>query len=170
MTSGVHILVDSREPWPHPWIRYWPADAIVERVTLETGDFALAGMEDGAVVERKAPGDFLACVGVERERFTRELMRSRYVGHFVVIVEASLPEVLRSARGLHPNAIIGTVSAWTRRYCPVLFAGDVGLAARLAYAWLTQPRDEARYVLRRPRRRLTAGPVTQSEPHRALAG
>lgn len=142
------IVVDTREPWPHPWTPYFGDAVIVERATLETGDLALAGFEDGSVVERKTAGDFLSVVGSGRERFERELKRARYCGHFVIIVEASLSQVIEDARGLHPAAIIGTLTAWTRRYCPVLFADTTELAARLALRWLIQPIEEARRTSR----------------------
>ena len=32
--------------------------------------------------------------------------------------------------------MIGTVSAWTRRYCPILFAGSEQHAAELAWRFL----------------------------------
>jgi ERCC4-type nuclease len=130
------FIVDSREPWPHPWAVYF-SDAIkLERGALETGDFALAALPDGAVVERKMVTDLLGCIGRERERFERELKRGRYVGRFVVIVEGTLADVLKEARGIHESAIIGTLAAWTRRYCPFVFASDVELAARMAEGFL----------------------------------
>ena len=82
--------MDSRESAdPHPWIAYFSEDVNIERGTLETGDFALAALPDAAVVERKAVGDLLACLGRERERFERELQRGRYVGRLVVVCDGS---------------------------------------------------------------------------------
>ena len=139
------VLCDTRElPWSeHPWARYWQG-VRVERNTLQTGDFALKGFEDVWVVERKAPSDFLACVGGERERFEKELARSRYCGRFLVVVEGSFQNVIKQARGIHENAILGTVTAWIRRYCPVLFCDTPELAAGVALRWLLQPIQEAR--------------------------
>ena len=37
------ILCNTREPWPHPWASYLP-EAHFQRETLETGDFAQAGL------------------------------------------------------------------------------------------------------------------------------
>ena len=84
------IIIDTREPSPHPWTPWWPAGTLFESGTLETGDLAVKGFEDGAVVERKTPSDFLGCVGTERDRFEKELRRARNIGHFIVIVEGSL--------------------------------------------------------------------------------
>jgi DNA excision repair protein ERCC-4 len=141
------ITVDSREPWPHPWSAYFSTAVHLERGTLETGDLALAALPDGAVVERKTVSDLLGCIGRERERFERELKRGRYVGRFVVIVEGTLADVLNEARGIHGNAIVGTLAAWTRRYCPFLFAGDTENAARIAEAFLCgQARETERFA------------------------
>jgi hypothetical protein len=93
-------------------------------------------LPDGAVVERKTAPDLLGCIGRERERFERELKRGRYVGRFVVIIEGTLADVLKQARGIHSNVILGTLAAWTRRYCPFLFAGNAKCAARIAEAFL----------------------------------
>jgi ERCC4-type nuclease len=98
MTPPITLLCDSREPWPHPWAKWLPSHVELERATLDTGDFALAGLPDAAVVERKTVPDFLACMTSNRERFVRELARSRHVGRFVIIVEGTLGNVL-AARG-----------------------------------------------------------------------
>jgi ERCC4-type nuclease len=109
------ILCDSREPWPSPWRPFWLPDVPVLRATLETGDYALAGATDGAVIERKTVPDLLACIGRERDRFTRELLRARFCASFCIVVEGSLLDVFRQARAIHPSSIMGTLAAWTRR-------------------------------------------------------
>ena len=69
------------------------------------------GRETGAVIERKA-ADLLACLGRERERFERELMRSRYLGRFAVVVEAGLPDLLTlAAADLSAASIVGSLAA-----------------------------------------------------------
>ena len=55
------LLIDTREPWPHPWGRYLPTGWLIERGVLETGDIALAALPDAGVVERKTPVTWL-CV------------------------------------------------------------------------------------------------------------
>lgn len=142
VTSNMTIAIDSREPWPHVWERHLPAGWSMVRETLETGDLAVAGLPHGVIVERKTIPDFLACVGRERARFERELRRGRYAARMVVIVEGTLPDVLASARGLSHESIVGTVAAWSVRYCPFLFAGTVNLAAELCWRTLAaQVRD-----------------------------
>jgi DNA excision repair protein ERCC-4 len=62
----------------------------IERGTLETGDVALAALPEGAVIERKTPGDLAGCIGSGRERFEREFRRGHYAGRLVVVVEGGL--------------------------------------------------------------------------------
>jgi ERCC4-type nuclease len=109
------VTVDTREPEPHPWEQYLPDGWRFERGTLETGDLALAALPDGAVVERKTPGDMVSCIGKERTRFERELKRGRYCGRMIVVVEGSLVDVVMAGQKMHHNAIIGTIAAWTLR-------------------------------------------------------
>jgi hypothetical protein len=70
---------------------------------------ALAGLPDGAVIERKTPGDLASCIGGERTRFERELKRGRCCGRMAVVVSGSLADVVVAGRGLHHNAIIGSL-------------------------------------------------------------
>ena len=109
------ITSDSREPWPHPWGRFLPDGWTFERGTLETGDLVLAALPDGAVVERKTASDLVSCIGSGHERFERELKRGRYCGRMTVVVEGSLADVVAAGRGLHHNAITGTLASWTLR-------------------------------------------------------
>lgn len=137
------VTLDSREPHhPHPWAEFLPRDWRMERGTLETGDVALAALPLGVTIERKTVPDFLSCVGSNRERFTRELQRGRYLARLLVIVEGSLPDVLAASRGISHAAILGTVSAWSCRFGPILFAGSTRLAAELCWRALSaQIRD-----------------------------
>jgi DNA excision repair protein ERCC-4 len=101
--------VDTREPWPHPWQPYFSDSVELERGTLETGDLALAKLPDGAVIERKTVPDLLGVIGKGRERFERELKRSRYVGRFLVVVEGTLADVLAEARSIHPISPMSSI-------------------------------------------------------------
>jgi DNA excision repair protein ERCC-4 len=135
--SAMIILADSREPCPHPWERFLPEGWVLERGTLETGDLALAVLPEAGVVERKTSSDLANCIGKGRERFERELRRCRYVGRMVVVIEGTLSDVAVAARGVHCNAVVGTLAAWTRRYCPFVFCGFERLAADFAFRFLT---------------------------------
>ena len=104
----------------------------------------LTAVPDGAIVERKTVSDLLGCIGSGRDRFERELKRSRYCsGRLIVIVEGSLADVLQQTRAIHPNAIIGTLAAWQRRYAPFCFAGSIELAAKMAESFLRGQLREA---------------------------
>jgi len=139
---ALRVAVDTREPWPHPWAAFLPDGAELIRSGLETGDLALLALPDSAVIERKTPADLAGCIGSNRERFERELKRGRYVGRMAVVVEGSLADVCAAARGIHRSAVVGTVAAWTLRYCPFIFAGNVEGAADFAFRFLrAQVRD-----------------------------
>jgi len=142
------VICDTREPWPHPWARWMPSHVTLENAALDTGDFALAGLPDAAVVERKTVSDFLGCIGSNRDRFERELARSRHVGAFCIIVEGSLHQCIVERGGICEASLLGTVAAWTRRYCPIIFAGDEGRAAELAWRYLAGQITEAHRVIR----------------------
>jgi hypothetical protein len=134
--AAIIILADTREPCPHPWERFLPEGWVFERGTLETGDLALAVLPEAGVIERKTSCDLANCIGKGRERFERELRRGRYVGRMVVVIEGTLTDVVVAARGIHHNAVVGTLAAWTRRYCPFVFCGPERLAADFAFRFL----------------------------------
>ncbi len=144
----ITLLCDSREPWPHPWRRWLPSHVELERATLDTGDFALAGLPDGAIVERKTVSDFLGCMTSGRERFERELLRSRHVGAFCIIVEGTFADCIAARGDMALPSLIGTVAAWTRRYCPIIFAGDERTAAALCWRYLAGQITEAHKIVK----------------------
>ena len=58
------------------------------------------------------------------------------------MVEGSLADVQRAARGIHPNSISGTLASWAVRFCPIIFAGSTAGAADFAFrALASQVRD-----------------------------
>ncbi len=133
--------MDSRESAdPHPWVAHFSEDVRIERGALDVGDFALAALPDAGVIERKSGADLLQCLGRERDRFQRELLRGRYVGRMIVVVECNLSDVLTLAHarggGMSVNSIIGTLASWQRKYCPFFFAGSPANAAHFAERFL----------------------------------
>lgn len=140
-TVRVRVMVDSREPWPHPWEKWLPENWFMQRGMLETGDLALAALVEGVVIERKTCSDLASCMTSGRERFERELKRGRYVGRFVVVVEGGFNDLVLIS-GMHVNSIVGTLATWTVRYCPFVFPGEPALAADFAFrALASQVRD-----------------------------
>lgn len=140
------LLLDTREPDPHPWVPYWP-EVTTERATLSCGDIALAGNVDVAI-ERKTPADLLGCMTAGRERFERELRRATHLASFAVVVSDSFDGLLLRRRGLAVASIVGTLAAWQRRYrIPFIFAGNDQIAADFTWRFLTQPFREAQRLV-----------------------
>ena len=134
-TDQFTILIDSREqtPWE------FPADISTEKSSLPTGDYSIRGLSDFISIERKELNDFLLCCGRERERFVRELQRMRGYSAKAVIVESDLKTIRRGKyrSRISPEAVIGSVGAWTARYnVPIIFAGDREGARDMAYSML----------------------------------
>lgn len=104
------------------------------RQTLDTADYAVLGAEHLCRLERKTLPDFIACCGVERNRFTRELERLLAFPSRIVIVEASLADIAagqwRSKIG--PASVIGSIASWSAMGIAFLFAGDRAAAQKLA--------------------------------------
>lgn len=137
---NLKFICDTREPWPHPWAEYLPEGCTIERGTMETGDWCVAGQEDGVVIERKTASDFLGTITAGRERFEKELRRARLdCRELIIVVEASLHLVLAKAGGMGVASLLGTVASFARRGVPVIFAGDAEHAAAIAFAALVQP-------------------------------
>jgi len=118
------LIVDTREQRPYSF-----ADALTK--TLHTGDYSVEGFEDRIAIERKSLSDLLGCIGGGRERFERELERLGRMPYAALIIEASLRDVLQGDMHstLHPNAVLGSLCAWSMRYrLPIWFCDNRRLA------------------------------------------
>jgi len=62
-------------------------------------------------------------------------------------VEGTLTACLEQRNGIHPAAFIGTIAAWSRRFCPIVFAGDEHCAAAFAWRFLVGQITEAERVI-----------------------
>jgi len=124
------VLIDTREKKAYSF-----HDTDVVRTGLETGDYTIDGFEDVFAVERKSLDDLATTLGQGRERFEEELTRAENFEEFVVVIEAEKSMLYdRNSRGecphyysnIHPNAIIGTVEKWPKKYDTLEFewAGD----------------------------------------------
>ncbi len=104
----------------------------VERAGLTTGDYSLRGLEDVIAIERKSLPDLVGCVGVERERFERELVRLRAYPCRAVVVEATWAELQAGEwrSKVTPASAIGSVLAWVSDGIPFLFVGNHEEAGR----------------------------------------
>ena len=140
------ILVDSREqrPFNFEHERY---DVQIQPGTLITGDYSLRGLEDKVAVERKSLPDLVQCLGRERERFERELLRGAALDAFAVVVEGSWSDLANGnfRSQLNPHAACQSTLAFMARYrLPFLFAGSRPAAEYVTWGFLRQYLEGAR--------------------------
>ena len=140
------IVIDSREQAPFPF-SHEKYGVQVRQGTLTVGDYSLAGLEDRVAVERKSLPDLVQCLGRERERFERELLRGAALDAFAVVCEASWLELARGEyrSRLNPHAACQSVLAFSARYrVPFLFAGSRQAAEYMTWGFLRQFLESAR--------------------------
>ena len=119
----LRIAVDFREQHPFAFEGY-PVE--VTPATLATADYSLVGFTDRIGIERKSLPDLVACLGVERDRFQRELARLRGYDCAAVVVEATADD-LRAGHfraKLNPEAAWQSVLAFAQRYRIPFFWSD----------------------------------------------
>ena len=142
----LHIVRDTREQKRKDKILGWtftrdifqPAPVVITK-SLPTGDYSILGHEDFCVVERKSLADLVACLGVERDRFERELQRLKSFDAACVIVE-SPQTFLRNGEyrsQLLPGAAWQSVISLSGTYrIPFFWAEDANDAEKIAYDFL----------------------------------
>jgi len=137
---AVIILVDTREQAP-----LYFGGAETRLATLATGDYSIAvgdrDLSDIIAIERKSMGDLFGTVGAGRERFERELERSRTLRYFGIVIEATMPEILAGARfsRISPKAVVGSLLSWSVKFgAHVFFTGDRRAAAATTRKLLTK--------------------------------
>ncbi|MCZ6653575.1 MAG: ERCC4 domain-containing protein, partial [Planctomycetota bacterium] len=109
--------------------------------TLDTGDYSIVGLTHLVAVERKSLDDLLACIGIHRDRFKRELQRLRAFRFRCLVVEASYADLEGGGwrSKIQPSHVLGSLAAWMAQYSlPVMLAGDHESAARFAERYLFQ--------------------------------
>jgi len=120
----IDLIVDSREQSPFV---FDPAVFNVARGTLKLADYAVAGMQDRAAIERKSLSDLLGCIGGSRPRFERELAGLSKLDFAAVVIEAGIVDVLGDGyrSSISPAAVMGSCAAWSVRYrVPFYFCGS----------------------------------------------
>lgn len=91
-TEPFTVIVDTREPKSTAW--RWGRSVPVERRKLDTGDYAVKGLETRFAIERKSLHDWVAsCFGHWRI-FGAALARLKQLEESVVIVESSEAAIL----------------------------------------------------------------------------
>jgi DNA excision repair protein ERCC-4 len=125
--QDIEAICDSREQIPLDL-----SPLRVSRGTLPTGDYSVTGLEHEIALERKSLPDLVMCVGVERERFEREVQRLLAYPVRAVIVEATMAQI--EAGGwrskVPPQAVMGSCLSWISLGLPIIFAGDHTAAGR----------------------------------------
>lgn len=127
--EDITAIIDTREQRP------WGLEPLkTERGKLVTADYSVKGLETHIALERKELGDLLACIGLERERFEKEVKRLLSYECRAVIVEASWQDLIDAKwkRHITPNAAMGSVLGWMALGLPFIFAGDAARASQAA--------------------------------------
>ena len=148
------LLNDTREQQPYTFAPFhrWFAD--IRIATLKTGDYSIAGFEDTFAIERKSKEDLYHALSFARDKavrqnFLEEIQRFQTFRDKLVLVEASLSEILTGFdfSQLHGNAVVGTLqAAFTAYGVPVLYADNRALAPAMAH-----PPKKARSARASPR-------------------
>lgn len=121
------IAVDGREKAPYSFTgikadaskNHRPVIVGTEWAHLKTGDYAIVGMEDVAVIERKSLPDLFSTLGQHRERFEREHERMAEIGRAAVVIEASWMDIVHlppERSQLNPKTVFRTAISWYVRY------------------------------------------------------
>ena len=125
--EAVTAIVDTREQTP---LDLAPLRTISG--TLATGDYSIVGLEHLVAVERKSLQDMIACVGVERERFDREVQRLLAFPTRALVIEATWQEIEAGEwrSNVTANAAVGSLLGWIAAGLPTILAGDHERAGR----------------------------------------
>lgn len=126
-TAPFTIAVDTREQAPFRFTGLPAGKARgggviavpLERKTLKTGDYSIVGYETRVAVERKSKTDLFMSVGLERERFQREIERLAEFEFGAVVIEAdfaTLKHVPPFRSHMNPDAVEATILSWSVRY------------------------------------------------------
>jgi len=127
------LITDSRETLPFVFTRL---PSIVRG--LQTGDYSMCGCESTFCIERKALGDFVnCCVGDNRERFERELIRARGYRFARILIVATEDEIDAGAwrSEITSKAVRATMASFEARYIPIVLTPTPESGALLVERW-----------------------------------
>ncbi|MCY2987181.1 MAG: hypothetical protein NTY19_04835 [Planctomycetota bacterium] len=125
--ESVVAIVDTREQTPLDL-----SPLRVEVAGLTTGDYSVKGLEQIVAIERKELSDLLGCIGTERERFDREVMRLLAYPCRALVIEATWQDIEAGdwRSKITPAAALGSLLGWIAAGLPVVMAGDHDRAGR----------------------------------------
>jgi ERCC4-type nuclease len=124
----VTAVIDTREQLP---LDLTPLRSVAG--TLTTGDYSVLGLVDVVAIERKSLPDLLTCIGAERERFDREVVRLLAYPVRALVVESTWGEVEAGdwRPKVTPAAAVGSLLGWIAAGLPIVMAGDHARAGRV---------------------------------------
>lgn len=100
--------------------------------TLPTGDYSIQHLEHIIAVERKSLSDLLSCIGTDRQRFDREVMRLLAYPVRALVVESDWQTI--EAGDWHSqvtaSAAVGSCLGWIASGLPVVMCGSHARAGR----------------------------------------
>jgi ERCC4-type nuclease len=107
------ILVDTREQNPFDFSRFEGWFAGIEKKPLKLGDYAVAGLEDICVVERKDLSDLVHSLTAERAVFVNRLRLMVRYPHRLLVITAPISQVKSPYphAGVSPNRITQSLIA-----------------------------------------------------------
>jgi DNA excision repair protein ERCC-4 len=85
-------IVDTREPPDCAWRLGLPT----VRAKLDSGDYSFRGAEHTVAIERKTLSDWIGSLTFGRARFEREMDRLASYARAVIVVEATLDQILHA--------------------------------------------------------------------------
>jgi DNA excision repair protein ERCC-4 len=128
------IVVDQREQAPLVFTRLASVPG-----TLYAGDYSVAGLEASFSVERKSIDDLAnCCMGANRERLERELLRMRGYRFKRLLVVGSREDIAAGHyhSKINPKSVLATLGAFEIRYdLPIVFADTPEAGAREIERW-----------------------------------
>ena len=137
----MQIVIDSREQRPFQFEGDIYSGTEIKQGALQSGDYSIKGLENKIGIERKSLADLVMCLGRERERFEREIVRARGLEFFAVVCEGSWRQLSMGdyRSQLNPKSAVQSVAAFMARHrCPFFFAETRRAAEYLTWSLLKQ--------------------------------
>lgn len=136
--AKIPVVIDTREQTPWSFV-----DDLftTERGTLVTADYSVKGLETVIGCERKTLGDAVNTLIWQFTRFRKELYRLAAMDHAILVVEASVDDILnhRYESDAEPLSVLGRLNGVMLDHgVPVIFAGDRANAETFVERWLIQ--------------------------------
>lgn len=115
-------IVDTREQRPLSLEYKEGCKLKSESGTLYTGDYSLKGFEKHVAIERKSLDDLMGCIGTQRERFEKEIVRLQSYPVKCLVCETNWHTIETGAyrSRVRPSSAIGTLMGWICQGIPVV--------------------------------------------------